>query len=634
MGSTQLSWQRFSDRARWATELGISPDSVSPELLRRVRILAGSTFGLCAFAGVPWIVQYLRLGLPVLSIILAAALLAALANLVVLRRTLEAKKVGHAGVAILTTVVAVASSATGGFDSPTFTWFLLVPLCAAVIVDLRGATFWTGAMVAMTALFWGAEQNGWFPEVPAGMSGSALVFDRMLLVLAVGVIGVSFVNAQRETERQLSLAKDEAEREATYRELLMHAAVAASEASSLQQAMHEAVQRICAAMSWVAGAVYRVDEQGHAKYGGFGKTSDVKLRGLSAYVERRSIDRGSGTIGKAAETGRPQLALITYDNMPEPIAELTRRAGLHTVFAVPVLVGGDVRAVLQFALTKEPDDPERMIEVFSLIGAEIGKVEERTQLQEHLRQRQKMEAIGQLAAGVAHEVNNPMSYVRSNLHSLHELIDELGSKIDPAAAGPELADAASLVEESLEGVERTIQIVRDIREFSHMGTGAGSTPLEWTAVALGEIADGAHRVASAQAPANVVFEVSHAEEARCHCSPNQIRQVVVNLLVNACQAVGDTGRICLETGVRDGRGFVRVTDDGCGISTDHQGRLFEPFFTTKPVGEGTGLGLSVSYEIVRAHGGEIRVTSELGQGATFEMWLPGAPDVPEADFDA
>ena len=629
---TRPDWQRFSDRARWVIQLGIRPESVSPELLRHVRILSGATIGLSVFAGLPWMIQYARLGLPFLSAVLAATVLAALANLVVLRRTLAAERAGHVGVALVTTLLAVSSSATGGLDSPIFAWFLLVPLCAAVIVDFRGATLWTGAMLAMTAIYWGVQIQGWFPPVPQGMSGAALVFDRMLLVLAVGVIGTSFVHAERETARRLLLAKDEAEREATYRELLMHAAVASNEAGSLKQAMDEAVGRICAAMGWVAGAVYRVDEQGRARYGGSGETSDERLRPLAGYAAGRTFEPGAGSIGRAAATGRPQLARFGSRDLPDWILELARQAGLRNVFAVPVLVGGDVRAVLHFALTTDPDDPEGMTEVFSLIGKALGKVEERTRLQDHLRQRQRMEAVGQLAAGIAHEVNNPMAYVRSNLHSLHELIDELSAKIDPVAADSvDLADISSLIEESLEGVERTIQIVRDVREFSHTGTGPGSKPVDWTIVSLAEIADGAHRVACAQAPAGVEFDVVHREAARCSCSPNQISQVVVNLLVNACHAVSEDGRIRLETGIRDGRGFVRVSDDGCGIAVDHQSRLFEPFFTTKGVGEGTGLGLSVSYEIVRAHGGEIHVRSEPGEGATFEVWLPAVAQVAVED---
>jgi signal transduction histidine kinase len=519
----------------------------------------------------------------------------------------------------MATFIGLSSIATGGFDSPNYPWFFLVPLCAAFILGTRGATWWTGGMLALTALFWVAQVAGLFPQsvVPEAMRGTSLVFDRMLLIVAIGVIGASGVHAQRETERQLSLAKDEAEREASYRELLMHAAVVSGEADSLRQAMNDGVARICDAMGWLGGAVYEVDDDGRAAFAGT-VASCERLRPLHAVVQGRSPARMGGTVGRAASTGLPQLAPISFDRIPDEIGDLVRKAGIIRAFAVPVKVGEEVRAVLEFALGEVPEDADRLSDVFSLIGRQFGRVGERIRIQEHLRQRQKMEAVGQLAAGVAHEINNPMSYVRSNLHSLRERFQELRSKLRTS----ELDEADALIEESLEGVEHAIRIVRDVREFSHMGSGTGDR----IPASLAEIADAAHRVAAGRAPSGVKFEVVHSAAARCSCSPHQIQQVVANLLVNACQAVRREGRIRLETGTRGASGFVRVSDDGCGISEPDRSRLFEPFFTTKAVGQGTGLGLSVSYEIVRGHGGDIRVTSEPGHGASFEVRLPLATD--------
>ena len=144
----------------------------------------------------------------------------------------------------------------------------------------------------------------------------------------------------------------------------------------------------------------------------------------------------------------------------------------------------------------------------------------------------------------------------------------------------------------------------------------------WQTVELANLMDGALRVVASKAPPRVRIESHHEESSPCRCAANQIRQVLVNLIVNAIQAVGDSGNIRLETG-RDGNVvFARVQDDGHGMSEAIRERLFDPFFTTKPVGEGTGLGLSVSYEIVRKHEGEIQVNSEPGAGACFEVRLP------------
>ena len=134
--------------------------------------------------------------------------------------------------------------------------------------------------------------------------------------------------------------------------------------------------------------------------------------------------------------------------------------------------------------------------------------------------------------------------------------------------------------------------------------------------------DGALRIARAHAPSGIEFEADLAEVPACPCIPGQMRQVFVNLIVNAIQAVGTRGRIRLSTRHDNQRVCVRINDDGPGIAEATRARLFDPFFTTKGVGEGTGLGLSVSYEIVHRHGGSIDVQSLEGEGATFEVRIP------------
>ncbi len=173
-----------------------------------------------------------------------------------------------------------------------------------------------------------------------------------------------------------------------------------------------------------------------------------------------------------------------------------------------------------------------------------------------------------------------------------------------------------------------------MKELSH-SVGADSS--RWEHACLRDLLEGAFRVAASRASGAVHFEHSHSEMPLCRCSPNQLRQVFVNLIVNAIQAVAETGRpgtIRLSTELVDGQAVARVQDDGPGMSEATRERLFDPFFTTKAVGEGTGLGLSVSYEIVRSHAGEIRVQSEPGRGATFEVWLPLDPESDENDDES
>jgi len=614
-----------SQRLQRVLELGISPGAVTREAMRRIRVLAGVSLGLCIFAGGPWMIQFARAGLPDLSAVLAVTVAAALVNLAVLRRTLSHHRASHCGIAILTGFLTYSIIHTGGFDSPNYAWFFLVPLCAAVAIDMRGALAWTSVALGVTAVLFGLHQAGVVFEnpTPVGMRASLLMAGRVLLMLSIGIIGASFVNSQRRAERELSAATAEAVREAAYRELIMHAAVAASEAESLDDAMREGVERICEAMGWAAASVHHVDEHGNASIGGIVRSFDERLRPLRPYIAERLIVPGEGAVARAAASGESVLRPIPLDTVPAGLAAAARATGIDTAFAVPVPVRGRVRAVLEFALRGEPDDPERLAEVFTVIGAEFGKVEERTTIQEHLRQRQKMEAVGQLAAGVAHEINNPMSYVRSNLHHLREHWQELRSKLDGAAGASVLEDIDALIDESLEGVERTIHIVRGVREFSYMGA-AGVR--ETTRVDLADPIGAALRVATSRLPSGVSVTAVHPDGGvRCTCVPDQIQQVLVNLLVNAIQAVGQQGEIVVTSGSDPDGVFVRVEDDGTGIPESARSRLFDPFYTTKPAGEGTGLGLAVSYEIVRGHGGDLRVESTPGAGATFEVRLPADP---------
>jgi PAS domain S-box-containing protein len=246
-------------------------------------------------------------------------------------------------------------------------------------------------------------------------------------------------------------------------------------------------------------------------------------------------------------------------------------------------------------------------------------VTERNELERRLRLAQKMEAVGQLAAGIAHEINTPMAYVRSNLRALHgdwnALREELRKDPDSETAKSLLAGAEEMIGDSLEGVERTIAIARDMREFAHSASSARAP------VDLSRELETCVRLASSQRP-GVRLEESYAELPPLAAAAGQLRQVFLNLILNALQAVEEGGSVAVSSACEGDQAVVRVRDDGCGIPPEIQHRLFEPFFTTKPADQGTGLGLFISYEIVRAHGGELRVESAPGAGSTFEVRLP------------
>jgi signal transduction histidine kinase len=252
------------------------------------------------------------------------------------------------------------------------------------------------------------------------------------------------------------------------------------------------------------------------------------------------------------------------------------------------------------------------------------RVEERTaelqDTQAQLVQAEKMKSLGQLVAGVAHELNNPIGFVHANLQLLDEYIRKF---VDAQRSGgdPERAREAitKLLARSREGTERVKKIVQDLRTFSRMDHA------ELQEVELHEEIDRTLALMEARFRNGIVVERDYGEIPRVRCYAGQLNQVFLNLLLNACDAMKDQGKITIRT--RRGPLGVRLwfSDDGPGIPESVRTRIFDPFFTTKPVGEGTGLGLSLSHGIIERHGGTIQVESEPGKGATFVIDLPLVP---------
>ncbi|PKD41479.1 histidine kinase [Methylomonas sp. Kb3] len=263
---------------------------------------------------------------------------------------------------------------------------------------------------------------------------------------------------------------------------------------------------------------------------------------------------------------------------------------------------------------------------------------EETQMQ--LLQSEKMASIGQLAAGVAHEINNPIGFVNSNLSTLQEYVDGMlallaayerieGSLVNEALQnithlkqeiniGYLREDIGDLLAESLDGLQRVRRIVKDLKDFSHVGE------LEQQSANLEAGLDSTLNVVwnEIKYKADVVKEYGGIPEINCIAS--QLNQVFMNLLINAVQAIEDHGRITIRTAYDEQNVWVEVEDTGKGIKPEQLGKIFDPFFTTKSVGMGTGLGLSLSYGIVKKHNGRIEVKSELGKGTCFRVCLPRA----------
>lgn len=261
--------------------------------------------------------------------------------------------------------------------------------------------------------------------------------------------------------------------------------------------------------------------------------------------------------------------------------------------------------------------------------------------QEQLLQAGKMAAVGQLAAGVAHEINNPIGFVNSNLGTLAtyvtqlltlisayesvalELPEQLLARIAAQRKAIDLdylrEDIASLVRESRDGLARVKTIVRDLRNFSHKTEG------EWTSVDLNQLVHSALNIAAGALKDKAQVVLALTAVPPVYCIEAEISQVVVNLLINAAQAIDVQGSVTLRSGADDQTVWLEVSDTGCGMTEEVRQRVFEPFFTTKPVGTGTGLGLSISWEIVQRHHGKLEVQSVPGKGSTFRVSLPLLP---------
>ena len=300
-----------------------------------------------------------------------------------------------------------------------------------------------------------------------------------------------------------------------------------------------------------------------------------------------------------------------------------------------------IGAVVTFMdITERRDNQKALLELNrgleSRVANEVAKNREKDRA---LMLSEKMATLGQLAAGVAHEINNPMGYIACNLNTLinyYEKIrkfDDIRQENCSCACSEMVAknifdsrnkldieylltEGIDLINESLEGVERVTKIVQELKGFSRMDKD------ELQPMALNGCLDRALTIAHNELKyvARVRNEFATVPDILCH--PGQLNQVFVNLLVNAGQAIIESGEIVVKCWHDEKYVYASVSDTGCGMPEEVRARIFEPFYTTKEEGKGTGLGLSISYEIIKNHRGEITVESEVGKGTTFMVRLP------------
>jgi signal transduction histidine kinase len=548
-----------------------------------------------------------------------------------------------------------------------------------------GRRFWgptvagAGASVALSAALASTQPLAWATEAAVAT----------LPVLFGGAIGYGLVQRARwrHSREMLHLQSEEIlysnnELEKKFRDLgttieqlslLSELSAAVNATLDAEKIYEQALQRLVHRMGYQGAYLYLVDHarrrvRGHRMAGGIATAAPFEN------VEF-PLDDAHATAARVARTGLP-LVIDDIETTTEPVHVATARSfGVRAVVGVPLRVKEVVFGVLNVTSSEPGGVGGADVELLSAVANHVAlavdraqsfqtieelsrgledKVRVRTEqlrtahedlqaayrelqaTQMQLIQREKMASVGQLVAGVAHELNNPIGFVYSNVGTLEDFVRRLRAMLETyRGAALEERDRArvasewdtlkvdyvlkyldSMTQGIKEGAERARKIVRDLRVF------ARSQDDVWQSVDLHEEIESSLTLLNHLLKDRVTVQRYLGDLPSVECVRSQIDQVFLNLLANAAQAIVGPGTISIQTAVEGGMAVVRIADTGAGIAPDVIGRIFDPFFTTKPVGEGTGLGLSISYEIVKKHGGEIQAENRPEGGACFTVRLP------------
>jgi signal transduction histidine kinase len=544
--------------------------------------------------------------------------------------------------------------------------------------------------------FWGPAAGGaagaaLLTSLAAGSLGPGAAFALAALPLLAGTAlgyGLLKDTRQRHTQRMLDILGDEVlyssraltrkfgdlETKVGQLSLLIELSGAVNATLDPERIYEQALQRLVHGMGYRGAFLFLAD---HARGVARGHAAASREAGLAARFEgiELPLTLDGSVAGKVATTGQPVL-VADVGATPEPVdLQASRAFGVSSLVAVPLRVKDRVFGVLTVVSGEAGRLSESDVELVSAVASHVAlavdkaesfatieglsrgleeKVRLRTEqlraahdelqgayrelqhTQMQLVQREKMASVGQLVAGVAHELNNPIGFVYSNVATLEDFTHRLRAMLEVYRQEPRAEAAQTRVQAEWdrlkvdyalryldpmtqgirEGAERARKIVRDLRVFAR-----GEDDV-WQPVDLHAELESSLTLVNHLLENRVTVHRKYGELPSVECVRSQIDQVFLNLLANAAQAIQGPGAITIETGHDDGSARVTIADTGPGISSDLLGRIFDPFFTTKPVGEGTGLGLSISYEIVKRHGGDLAATSPPGSGAIFTVRLP------------
>ena len=367
-----------------------------------------------------------------------------------------------------------------------------------------------------------------------------------------------------------------------------------------------------------------------------GKTLKLQAAyGLDGIEEGRQVALDQGVAGWVVKFNQPQLIVGRADAQitgERPESALTAAVGL----CLPLR--GARRVVGVLSVTKRTSTepfPPGLTQFGLLLGAELARaIEELHERERHqeaereLMRRDKLVTIGELVAGVAHEINNPLGFIRSNLQTISEYLEELQPLVrkslateQPRGGGGKdlefiLEDLPSCLQETCQGVERVLKIVANLKSMAREDTDMKEM------ANINEILESAISILWNQIKYKAEIVREMLELPHYPCYPSQLGQVFLNIIHNAVQAIERRGRIWVRTRLESQWLVIEIQDDGCGMGPDTISKLFTPFFTKKPKGEGTGMGLKIAKKIVERHLGKIEVESQPGQGSLFRVKLP------------
>jgi two-component system NtrC family sensor kinase len=344
---------------------------------------------------------------------------------------------------------------------------------------------------------------------------------------------------------------------------------------------------------------------------------DIPLVMLTANEDRSAMIEGLSTgaedfISKSSDFEvlkarvRAQLRRRQFEDEHREIREKLLRSELEAT---------EARAARELAETRA-----KLVEELERKHAELARAyEDLKATQSRLVQAAKMASLGELVAGVAHEINNPLAFVTSHLDTVERSMTKLEGMLDPTAreaTNEQRERAKHRLREMAGGLARIRDLVLKLRTFSRLDEGERKT------VNMEECVHSLLTILGHRLRGRIEVVTVFGEPALLDCYPGPLNQAMMNLVSNAIDAIKGPGTITITTGASGGSYLIRIADTGEGIAPEHRERVFDPFFTTKPVGEGTGLGLSITYSIVKKHGGTLELTSPEQGGTVAEIRLP------------